>query len=72
VSAIRAGNWKLLEYFEDGRRELYNLEPDPYETTNLAEKEPQTLDALTKKLRTWREEVGANLPQANSAFKGKK
>ena len=36
VSAIRSGDWKLLEFFEDGRLELYNLRQDVGEKNNLA------------------------------------
>ncbi|HUV65428.1 MAG TPA: hypothetical protein VMW24_16145 [Sedimentisphaerales bacterium] len=40
VSSIRQGDWKLIEYFEYGRVELYNLKKDIGEKNNLAEKEP--------------------------------
>ena len=42
VGAIRRGDWKLLEFFEDGRLELYNLRQDLSESTNLTEKEPKS------------------------------
>jgi arylsulfatase A-like enzyme len=71
VSAIRAGDWKLLEYFEDGRRELFNLRDDPQEKTNLAGKEPERTRDLARRLAAWREEVGAKLPQANPRYSGK-
>ncbi|MBW1963524.1 MAG: sulfatase, partial [Deltaproteobacteria bacterium] len=41
VGVIRFREWKLFEWFEDGSLELYNLENDPRETTNLAETEPE-------------------------------
>jgi arylsulfatase A-like enzyme len=62
VSAVRAGEWKLLEYFEDRRLELYNLKDDPSETVNLAQKEPAVAQKLHDKLDAWRKEVGAQLP----------
>jgi len=69
VSAIRAGQWKLLEYFEEGRRELYDLEADPGEQTDLAAAQPQRVEALAQKLAAWRREVNARLPQPNPNFK---
>jgi len=69
VSAVRAGKWKLLEYFEDGRRELYDLEADPGEQTDLAAAQSQWVQALAQKLAAWRLEVRAQLPQPNPDFK---
>lgn len=62
VSAVRQGDWKLLEYFEDGRAELYNLRDDPGEQTDLAEAQPERTALLRGRLRGWRTEVGAQLP----------
>lgn len=69
VSAIREGDWKLLEYFEDGRLELYNLRSDLGETENLARSRPGLANRLQKKLDTWRKSVDAQLPELNHAFK---
>lgn len=59
VSALREGNWKLLEYLEDGRTELYDLAKDPGEQQNLATKERDTAQRLLEKLHAWRASVGA-------------
>jgi arylsulfatase A-like enzyme len=67
VSAVRAGDWKLLEYFEDGRLELYDLARDPSEQENLADREPSRAAALRAQLEQWRREVGARLPARNPA-----
>ena len=64
-SAIRAGDWKLIEFFEDGRSELYNLRDDIGEMRNLAAQHPQRAKALHDKLSRWREQVGAKLPTYN-------
>ncbi len=72
ASAVRAGDWKLLEYLEDGRLELYHLADDPAETNNLATTEPTRAAGLRTRLDTWRREVGAKLPSTNPAFKPKK
>ncbi len=62
VSAIRDGDWKLLEYFEDGHLELYNLADDLSESQNLAASLPDRADALQQKLDAWRKSVNARLP----------
>jgi arylsulfatase A-like enzyme len=69
VSAFRAGDWKLLEYLEDGHLELYNLRDDPSEQTDLAAQMPDKAASLLKQLRDWRTQVGAAMPLPNSAFK---
>jgi arylsulfatase A-like enzyme len=69
VGAVRAGDWKLLEYFEDGRLELFNLASDPGEQDNVAAREPARASELRARLDTWRREVGARMPQNNREFK---
>ncbi len=68
VSAIRAGDWKLLEYFEDNHVELYNLQQDLGETTDLAEQKPKQASQLRERLHAWRDEVNAALPSPNPNF----
>jgi arylsulfatase A-like enzyme len=59
--AIRAGNWKLVEFFEEGRAELYNLKEDIGEKHDLAAEYPQKVAEMRKRLADWRSEVGAKL-----------
>jgi arylsulfatase A-like enzyme len=61
-SAIRAGEWKLIEWLEDGRVELYNLARDPGESRDLAASEPATATRLKARLDAWRREVEAQMP----------
>ncbi len=61
-SIIRNGKWKLHEYFEDGGLELYDLEADPGETTNLATSHPQDRNRLHGLLKAWRESTAAPVP----------
>lgn len=63
VGAIRAGRWKLLEWFETGRFELYDLERDPGESRDLASDQPERVAELAARLASWREEVGARVPR---------
>jgi arylsulfatase A-like enzyme len=69
VSAVRSGDWKLLEYLEDGRTELYHLKDDPGEKTDLAAQMPDKAASLLHQLHHWRTQVGAAMPAANPAFK---
>jgi len=62
VSAIRAGDWKLLQYYEDGHVELYNLANDLGETTDLSKEMPDQAARLLRRLSEWRDSVGAQLP----------
>ena len=56
--AIREGDWKLVEFFDTGELELYNLAADPGEEKNLADLMPDKVADLHKKLRAWRKSVG--------------
>lgn len=69
-SALRRGAWKLIEWLEDGRLELFNLEEDRGETTDLSASEPARAAALRDELHAWRNQVGARMPVPNPAFAG--
>jgi len=62
VGVVRKGDWKLMEFFEDGRLELYNLKDDVGETVNLARKMPDKTAELHAKMRAWRKQVDAPIP----------
>jgi arylsulfatase A-like enzyme len=57
--AIRAGDWKLIEYFDNNTVELFNLANDPGEKTNLASEHPAKREELFAKLIQWRKAIGA-------------
>jgi arylsulfatase A-like enzyme len=67
-SSVRSGDYKLIEFFEDGQIELYNLRDDPGETSNLAQAQPDMVRQLHGALVAWREEVEARIPEANPEF----
>ena len=67
-AAIRDGDWKLVEFFEDDRIELYNLRDDPGEITNLANTMPKKANDLRTRLVTWRAEIGAKMPEKSKDF----
>jgi uncharacterized sulfatase len=65
ASAIRCGDWKLIEFFEDNSLHLFNLRADSGETNNLASQEPARAKELQAALTAWRKEVGARMPVPN-------
>lgn len=67
VGAIREGPWKLLEWFEDGRIELYHLERDPGQTRNLADAEPEVARRLRERLAAWRRDIRAPMPERRAS-----
>jgi arylsulfatase A-like enzyme len=69
-SAVREGDFKLIEFFEDGGSvELYNLRDDPGEQRNLARSLPAKTQALAAALHAWHDETGAAIPRAiNPAY----
>ena len=60
---IRLGDWKLIEYFEDGALELFNLSDDIGETKNLAESMPAKAEELRALLVEWRKAINAPVPR---------
>ncbi|HUW18835.1 MAG TPA: sulfatase [Sedimentisphaerales bacterium] len=69
AGAMRQGDWKLIEYFEDGRLELYNLKDDISERNNLAQRMPDKTRELHELLKKWRKSVNAPVPtELNPAY----
>jgi len=63
ASAVRQGDFKLVEFFEDGGRvELYDLRADPGESRDLARSEPERARTLAATLHAWQQETGAAIP----------
>ena len=65
-SAIRHGDFKLIEFFERAEVELYNLVEDPHERLNLATKNPEQADRLYNMLRAWQRETNAAMPNGSN------
>jgi arylsulfatase A len=63
--AIRSGDFKLVEHFNDMSVELYNLRDDIGETRDLAAVLPDKAKELRARLQAWRQEVGAQMPTPN-------
>jgi arylsulfatase A len=69
--AVREGDWKLIEHYEDGRLELFNLKADPSELSDVAASDAPKVAALRGKLEAWRRSVKASMPKGNPGFQPK-
>ncbi len=68
AGAIRQGKYKLIEFYDDHHLELYNLEEDIGEQTNLAKLKPDLAKELHTKLKQWRNSVNADMPTENPDY----
>lgn len=67
-SSVRSGDYKLIEFFEDGRQELYDVRKNIAETKNLIAEKPEVARELYRKLTDWRQAVGAKMMTPNPDF----
>jgi arylsulfatase A len=67
-SAIRRGNWKLIRFHEDGKRELYHLKKDPSESSDLAGTFPEKVKNLATQLDQWLKSVNAQHMTPNPGY----
>jgi len=66
-SALRVGDDKLIQFFEDGGHvELYNLRSDPAEEHDLSRSKPELAAAMLRQLESWQQETGAALPRGSN------
>jgi arylsulfatase A-like enzyme len=68
-SSIRCGEWKLIEFLEDGRLELYHLATDLSETIEVSAAHPELVLELHRQLTAWRGRVSAKLPEPNPVWR---
>ena len=66
--AVRHKDWKLIEFYEEGDLELFNLAEDPNETRNLVDSQPEKTKELLGMLNKWRTDVGAQMPTPNPNY----
>ncbi|MBD3267839.1 sulfatase-like hydrolase/transferase, partial [bacterium] len=67
-AAVRAGDWKLIEFYHYQKVELYNLKEDPGEKNDLAAQMPAKARELQDKLHRWQNEMGAKMPTLNPKY----
>ena len=65
--AIRSGQYKLIEYYENGSVQLFDLEKDVGEQNDLSKAKPDITKKLLKMLHDWRDEVDAKMPYPKTA-----
>lgn len=66
--AVRAGQWKLIEFYENGRRELFDVSGGGGESRNWAAEKPEIVAELAGKLDAWRKSVDAQMPTPNADY----
>ena len=71
-AAVRFGDWKLIEFFEDRRVELYNLREDVGEKTDLAKSNSAKAWELLDLLHAWQKATGAKFPSPNPGYRASK
>ena len=67
-SSMRMGDYKLIEFFEDGRLELYDLKNDLEEDHNIADKNRELTEKMYAMLKNWQVEVQAKFPAVNLGY----
>ena len=72
AGAMRRGDLKLVEWFDDGSVELYNLAADIGESNDLATTMPEKVKQMRDDLTAWRQRVGARLPTKNPNYVAEK
>ncbi len=70
-AAVRAGDWKLIEFYEENKYELYDLRNDIGEKNDLAKTHPEKAKKLLDMLHRWQREMGARMPRPNPNFQKK-
>jgi arylsulfatase A-like enzyme len=68
TGAIRCGDWKLIEHYETGQLQLFDLATDPAEAFDLASQHPERVADLAQRLADWRRDVGAAMPEPNPDY----
>lgn len=68
AGAVRIGDWKLIEFYEDNRLELFNVKDDPGERQNLVLLESNRAKRLHTLLADWRKSVNASMPVQNPKY----
>ncbi len=69
LGAIRMGDYKLVEHFDTGTLELYNVSKDIAESHDISKMEREKTDELHELLKNWRKDINANMPVQNPCYK---
>jgi arylsulfatase A len=67
-AAMRQGNYKLIEWYEDGKLELYDLNKDEGEINDIAAANPLLVQQMKASLDKWRKSLNAKMPEENPGY----
>ena len=67
-SIIRSGKWKLIYLYETNTFELYDLDKDRMEKTDVAAKYPKIAERMVKKLKIWISDTKAPIPTEKNPY----
>jgi arylsulfatase A-like enzyme len=67
--AVRDGKWKLVEHYDDGKVELFDLIADVSEMRDLSTSQPEVVQTMRARIRLWRTSIGAQENTPNPAVK---
>jgi arylsulfatase A-like enzyme len=70
--AVRAGDYKLIEVFETGKKELYNLKQDIGETQDLSQEKAELVEQLSQMIEEWRKSSGSQMATLNPDYNSDK
>lgn len=68
-AVVRSGKYKLIEWYENGTFELFDLSKDEGETNNIAAQHSEIVDSMKQQLNSWRSMIGAKMPTPNPNYK---
>lgn len=71
-AVIRQGPYKLIEYYEDGKIELFQVEADPGEQYDISHTQPERVRRMQERLHRWLEEIEAKAPSPNPDYDARK
>jgi arylsulfatase A len=69
-AVVRSGNYKLIEWYEDGKLELFDLSKDETESNNIASSNIELVNKMKVSLENWRKNMGAKMPTLNPNYLG--
>ncbi|MBI1839287.1 MAG: sulfatase-like hydrolase/transferase [Verrucomicrobia bacterium] len=68
AGVVREGNLKLIEHYESGHLELFDLATDLSETRDISGEQPEKANAMAKRLAEWRRSIDAQMPAPNTNY----
>ncbi|MEM7600628.1 MAG: sulfatase-like hydrolase/transferase [Verrucomicrobiota bacterium] len=67
-TALLLGKYKLFRFYEDDSHQLYDLQQDLGESSNIADANPEIVRAMAERMDRYLADVGATFPTVNSSY----